>query len=72
MHRTKHELLARKSELITRLEAIRRDLAGGLVTDAEEQAVQLENLAVLQEIYRLADVELQAVQTELAERAGEP
>jgi len=71
MHRTKQELLARKSELVTRLEAIRKDLGRGLAADAEEQAIQLENMAVLQEIYRLADAELQAVQTELAVQADE-
>ena len=71
MHRTKQELLARKSELLTRLKSIRKDLGRGLDADAEEQAIQLENLAVLQEIYRLADVELQTVEKELAERADE-
>lgn len=71
MHRTMQELEARKAELQIRLEAIRKDLAQGLAADAEEQAIQLENLAVLQEIYRLANAELEAIQTELAERAGE-
>jgi hypothetical protein len=71
MHRTIQELEARKAELQIRLEAIRKDLAQGLAADAEEQAIQLENLAVLQEIYRLANAELEAIQTELAERAGE-
>lgn len=72
MHRTKQELLARQEELLVRLEAIRRDLGRGLAADAEEQAIQLENLAVLQEIHRLADAELQAVQAELAELSDEP
>jgi len=66
MTRNQKELLTRKEELVQRLAAIRADLARGLAADSEEQALQLENLAVLQEIYRLADAELQAIERELA------
>lgn len=67
MKKTHEELLARREELIRRLDAVRADLARGLEADAEEQALQLENLEVLQEISRLAETELAAVDAELAE-----
>lgn len=66
MKRTHEQLLARKKELVERLEAIRSDLGRGLAADLEEQAVQLENLQVLQEIHRLADAELRSIELELA------
>lgn len=66
MKKTRDDLLARKEELIQRLDAIRADLGRGLEADAEEQALQLENLEVLQEIRRLAETELAAIDTELA------
>ena len=67
MKKTHEELLARREELIKRLDAIRADLGRGLDADAEEQALQLENFEVLQEINRLAETELAAVDAELAE-----
>jgi RNA polymerase-binding transcription factor DksA len=66
MNKTRNDLLARKEELIKRLDAVRADLERGLEADAEEQALQLENLEVLQEISRLAEAELAAVNAELA------
>ena len=71
MKRTHEQLLARKKELMKRLEAIRSDLRRGLAADSEEQAVQLENLQVLQEIHRLADAELRAVEQELTTTSAE-
>jgi RNA polymerase-binding transcription factor DksA len=65
MSKTEEALLKRKEELTARLEAIRTDLGKGLAADSEEQAVQLENFEVLQEIQRLADEELKQVQKEL-------
>ena len=65
MVRTREQLIARKNELVQRLKAIRSDLAKGLAADSEEQALQLENLEVLQEIYRLADEELRNIEKEL-------
>lgn len=67
MNKTRDELLARRKELVDRLDAIRADLARGLDQDAEEQALQLENMEVLQEIRRLAEDELAAIDAELAE-----
>lgn len=67
MNRSQEQLLARKEELVKRLGAIRNDLAKGLVADSQEQALQLENMQVLQEIHRLADAELWAIEKELAE-----
>lgn len=71
MKRTHEQLLARKKELMKRLEAIRSDLRRGLAADSKEQAVQLENLQVLQEIHRLADAELRAVEQELTTTSAE-
>lgn len=71
MARTQEQLLARKEELVQRLKAIRNDLAGGLAADSKEQALQLENMEVIQEIHRLADEELRAVERELAAASAE-
>ena len=70
MRDTEEKLLERKLELVERLNAIRADLARGLAADSEEQAIQLENLEVLQEIQRLANEELKSIENELAERFG--
>ncbi|RZU36862.1 hypothetical protein EV700_3075 [Fluviicoccus keumensis] len=59
------ELSARRTELLTRLAAIRQDYANGLPADFEEQAQQLENSEVLQEISRLAAEELGQVEAAL-------
>lgn len=56
----------RRDELIERLAAIQRDLSRGLDRDLEEQAIELENLEVLQEIERLAREELREVELQLA------
>jgi len=66
MNKTRDDLLARRKELIQRLDAIRADLGRGLEADAGEQALQLENLEVLQEIGRLAETELASIDSELA------
>ena len=60
-------LETRRAELVKRLGAIRRDLARGLDRDTEEQAIQLENLEVLQEISRVAQQELLEVDRKLAQ-----
>lgn len=65
MNRSAESLEERKKELLKRLEAIRADLGKGLAADSEEQAIQLENLEVLQEIQRLADEELRQVEQQL-------
>lgn len=70
MKKTHEELLARKEELIERLDAIRLDLGRGLDADSGEQALQLENLEVLQEIRRLAETELAAIDKQLSELPG--
>lgn len=67
MERSKQQLLVRKNELLNRLAAIRGDLGRGLASDSEEQAVQLQNLQVLQEIERLANEELVALEEELSQ-----
>lgn len=62
----RQQLLERRDELNKRLEAIRRDLGGGLDRDLEEQAQQLENQETLMEIARLAEAELADVERRLA------
>lgn len=62
------QLIERRDELRERLEAIRRDLGGGLERDLEDQAQQLENQETLMEIARVAEAELTEVERKLAER----
>ena len=66
INQTNAQVLKRKEELTSRMAAIRAELAGGLERDSEEQALQLENMEVLQEIYRLATIELQELERKLA------
>ena len=66
MKQTMAQMTQRKQELVDRLASIRADLARGLDRDAEEQAIQLENLEVLQEIYRLAEAELRTLNQQIA------
>jgi hypothetical protein len=63
---TLEELTQKRDELMTRLADIRRDLRGGLDADSEEQAIQLENLEVLQEIARVAEEELSQVNQQIS------
>lgn len=51
-------LCEKRDELRTRLEAIQKDIAKGLDQDWEEQAIQLENAEVLDEIARVTSEEL--------------
>ena len=62
----KQALIARRDELRGRIAAIRRDLAGGLDDDLEEQAQQLENYDTLLEICRVSEEELAKVEAELS------
>jgi len=50
-----------------RLQAIRRDLQGGLDRDMSDQAIQLENRDTLLEIARVTEQELAQVEQQLAE-----
>jgi hypothetical protein len=60
-------LKSRRDELQARLKAIHRDLGRGLEKDYEEQAIQLENLEVLQEIARVSEEELRKVELKIAD-----
>jgi hypothetical protein len=60
-------LTQQRDQLRERLTAIRRDIGGGLDKNYEEQSIQLENLEVLQEIARVTEQELRAVELRLAE-----
>jgi hypothetical protein len=62
----KNELLAKRQELLDRLEAINLDYRRGLDADSEERAMQLENAEVLEGIARAAQQELDRINQELA------
>lgn len=53
-----HELTEKRDELRKRLDAIQKEIAKGLDQDWEEQAIQLENAEVLDEIARVTSEEL--------------
>jgi len=63
----RQELEQRREELQQRLDAIKRDLGGGLERDLEDQAQQLENRDTLLEIARVAEQELRDVEAQLRE-----
>lgn len=62
---TREQLLARRAELQERLDAIRRDFARGLDSDLDEQAIQLENAEVLNELSRRTLEELRRIEDRL-------
>ena len=63
----KKELLAKRTELRERLEAIEKDYRQGLDADSEERAIQLENAEVLDGIARATRAELDSIEKKLAE-----
>ena len=63
----KNQLLAKRQELLDRIEAINQDYRRGLDADSEERAMQLENAEVLEGIARAAQQELERIEKELAE-----
>jgi hypothetical protein len=67
-----YALKSRRDELEKRLKAIHKDLGRGLEKDYEEQAIQLENLEVLQEIARVSEEELHKVQLQIADLEKKP
>lgn len=62
---TRAELLAKRAELLERLDAIKRDYANELDRDMEEQAIQLENAEVLEALGRQALEQLEAINKKL-------
>lgn len=62
-------LRAERARLVQKLEAIRKDRAGGLDRDSSEQAIQLENDEVLDEIARVTQFEIERID-ELLSRSG--
>ena len=62
---TRAELLAKRTELLERLDAIKRDYANELDRDMEEQAIQLENAEVLEALGRQALEQLEAINKKL-------
>ncbi len=55
-------LCQRRDELQSRIKAIKHDISSGLDRDWEEQAVELENAEVLDEIARISSEELRKVE----------
>ncbi len=64
-------LIDKRDELLERLERIRADLEGGLDTDMEDQAIQLENRDTLMEIARVTEEEMERVLKDLDAAGGE-
>ncbi len=60
-------LLLEETRLRERLQAIARDIRGGLDPDSEERAVQLENREVLEEIERVTRIELERIRKLISE-----
>lgn len=56
------ELIVKRDELQQRLNAIQKDIGRGLDKDWEEQAIQLENAEVLDEIARVTSEELHKIE----------
>lgn len=67
MHATQNRaaLEAERKRLQDRLDAIKADMARGLDRDSSEQAIELENAEVLQEIARVTQDELDRVEIQL-------
>ena len=63
----KEQLIAKRDELRSRLDAIESDYRKGLDADSEERAVQLENAEVLEGIAKSTSEELQAIEAKIAE-----
>ena len=66
MDKTLEELIQSRDELLNLLAAISKDLRGGLDADSKEQAIQLENMQVLQEIARVTQENLQQINKQIA------
>jgi len=66
MSSEKEQLMAKRDELRSRLEAIEADYRRGLDADSEERAVQLENAEVLAGIARAIAEELEQIEAQLA------
>lgn len=62
---TRAELLAKRAELLKRLDAIKQDYANELDRDMEEQAIQLENAEVLEALGRQALEQLEVINKKL-------
>jgi len=62
----KEQLIKKRDELRSRLEAIEKDYRQGLDADSEEQAVQLENAEVQEAIAKSTSEELQRIEEKLA------
>lgn len=65
---TKEELLNKQQELIDRITAIKNDFERGLDPDLEEQALQLENYEVLQQLLHHAEIELMKIEEKLRKK----
>ena len=65
----KQQLIEKRDELRSRLEAIEKDYRQGLDADAEEQAIQLENAEVQEAIAKSTAEELQRIEEKLAKLA---
>ena len=60
-------LIEKRNALKDRLEAINNDFRHGMDKDAEERAIQLENVEVLDGIAKATEAELNRIEERLAE-----
>ncbi len=67
----KAALINKRDDLTARIDSINKDFRRGLDRDLSEQAIQLENAEVLQEILRVSTDELARVKAQLIRLAGE-
>ncbi len=59
-------LTTKRDKLVERLDAIKQDIGRGLNRDSSEQAVELENAEVLDEIARVTQNELDRLNARIA------
>jgi RNA polymerase-binding transcription factor DksA len=62
---SRQSLIEKRRELEERVEAVRKDFEGGLDRDLDDQAIQLENAEVLNELLREALSELEEIEKKL-------
>ena len=65
---TRETLLEQRDKLRQRMQAIKNDIRGGLDADSSEQAVQLQNADVLNEITRVTEEELARIEALLSKQ----
>ena len=63
----REKLIAKRNELLARLDAIVNDYKQGLDPDSGERAIQLENAEVLEAIIKASEEELERIEQRISE-----